>query len=324
MIDVLFVVLPHTVLLDLAGPAEAFRIANQTINQTPGSPQFRLRFIGPNAELTSSVGIGLSNIEPLPNQFDTAVEQTWVVLLGLPGNRADDVMKQPAWLTTRQWLGKVLAPKLLAEDQRSFKLLSVCVGAILAADAGLLANRQCTTHHEILDQLANLAPSAKVISNRVFVEDGPIISSAGITAGIDLALHLIATICGAAIASTVAQVMVAFTRRGPLDPSQSALLTYRDHIHPAVHRVQDAICSDPTLPWSSGDMAKIGFVTERHLLRLFTEFAGTSPRQYVESVRVAIARHALSKGLNNAQAAELSGFNTQRKLSDALRKNSGT
>jgi transcriptional regulator GlxA family with amidase domain len=324
MIDVLFVVLPHTVLLDLAGPAEAFRIANQTINQTPGLPQFRLRFIGPDAELTSSVGIGLSNIEPLPNQFDSTAERTWVVLLGLPGKRADDVMKQPAWLTTRQWLAKVLAPKLLADNQQSFKLLSVCVGAILAADAGLLANRQCTTHHEILDQLAHLAPSAKVIANRVFVEDGPIISSAGITAGIDLALHLIATVCGAAIASTVAQVMVAFTRRGPLDPSQSALLKYRDHIHPAVHRVQDAICSDPTSPWSTSDMAKIGFVTERHLLRLFTEFAGTSPRHYVESVRVAIAQHALSKGLSKARAAELSGFITQRKLSDALRKRKTT
>jgi transcriptional regulator GlxA family with amidase domain len=320
MIDVLFVVLPHTVLLDLAGPAEAFRIANQTVKQTPGSSQFSLRFIGPDTQLTSSVGIGLSNIEPLPKQFDTAVEQTWVVLLGLPGKRADDVMKQPAWLTTRQWLGKVLAPKLLAEDQQSFKLLSVCVGAILAADAGLLANRHCTTHHEILDQLARLAPSAKVISNRVFVEDGPVISSAGITAGIDLALHLIANVCGAAVASTVAQVMVAFTRRGPLDPSQSALLKCRDHIHPAVHRVQDAVCSDPTLPWSTGDMAKIGFVTERHLLRLFTEFVGTSPRQYVETVRLAIAQHALSKGLSNAHAAELSGFTTPRKLSDALRK----
>jgi transcriptional regulator GlxA family with amidase domain len=320
MIDVLFVVLPQTVLLDLAGPAEAFRIANQTAKPTTTAPQFRLRFIGPDKQLTSSVGIGLSNIEALPKQFDARVEQTWVVLLGLPGKSADEVMKQPAWLATRHWLGKVFAPRLLAADQQSFKLLSVCVGAILAADAGLLANRQCTTHHEILDQLAQLAPSAKVISNRVFVEDGPVISSAGITAGIDLALYLIASVCGAAVASTVAQVMVAFTRRGPLDPSQSPLLKYRDHIHPAVHRVQDAICADPTLPWATADMAKIGFVTERHLLRLFTEFAGLSPRQYVETVRVAIAQHALSKGLSNTRAAELSGFNTQRKLSDALGK----
>jgi transcriptional regulator GlxA family with amidase domain len=321
MIDVLFVVLPHTVLLDLAGPAEAFRIANQTVKPATSSPQFCLRFIGPDKQLTSSVGIGLSNIEPLPKQFDASAEQTWVVLLGLPGKSAEEVMKQPAWLATRQWLGKVFAPRLLAADQQSFKLLSVCVGAILAADAGLLANRQCTTHHEILDQLASLAPSAKVISNRVFVEDGPVISSAGITAGIDLALHLIATVCGAAVASTVAQVMVAFTRRGPLDPSLSPLLKYRDHIHPAVHRVQDAISADPTLPWTTADMAKIGFVTERHLLRLFTEFAGLSPRQYVETVRVAIAQHALSKGLSNNRAAEISGFNTPRRLSDALRKN---
>jgi transcriptional regulator GlxA family with amidase domain len=321
VIDVIFIVLPHTVLLDLAGPAEAFRIANQTVsNQTTGAAQFRMRFVGPDKQIASSIGIGLDNIEPLPKQFDATVEQTWVVLLGLPGKSADEVMKQPAWLATRQWLGKVFAPKLLAENQQSFKLLSVCVGAILAADAGLLANRQCTTHHEILDQLATIAPSAKVIANRVFVEDGPVLSSAGITAGIDLALHLIASQCGAAVAASVAQVMVAFTRRGPLDPSQSPLLKYRDHIHPAVHRVQDAICADPTFPWASSDMAKIGFVTERHLLRLFNEFAGLSPRQYVETVRIAIAEHALSKGLSNLRAAELSGFQTQRKLHDALSK----
>jgi transcriptional regulator GlxA family with amidase domain len=191
---------------------------------------------------------------------------------------------------TRRWLSKVLAPNLLAPNQRNFKLLSVCVGAILAADAGLLAHRQCTTHHEILDELATLSPTSKVLSNRVFFEDGPIISSAGITAGIDLALHLIATQCGAAVASTVAQVMVAFTRRGPLAPSQSPLLKYRDHIHPAVHRVQDAVCANPTLPWTTADMAIVGFVTQRHLLRLFTE---KCPCTKLRSVPRSFAQHTL-------------------------------
>jgi transcriptional regulator GlxA family with amidase domain len=316
MIDVLFVVLPHTVLLDLAGPAEAFRITNQTLS----GPLFRLRFVGPDKQLVSSIGIGLNNIEPLPEKFDATAEQTWVVLLGLPGRRADEVMKLPAWQKTRRWLSKIFAPELLRPEQKTFKLLSVCVGAILAADAGLLAHRQCTTHHEILDDLAQLAPTAKVISNRVFIEDGPVISSAGITAGIDLALHLIATQCGATVASTVAQVMVAFTRRGPLDPSQSPLLKYRDHIHPAVHRVQDAVCADPKQPWTTADMAMVGFVTQRHLLRLFTEYAGLSPRDYAESVRVAIAQHALDKGLPALKAAELSGLNTVRRLREALSK----
>jgi transcriptional regulator GlxA family with amidase domain len=314
MIDVFFVVLPKTVLLDLAGPAEAFRIANQALVE----PKFRLHYIGPQHEVDSSVGIGISNIQPLPIKFSETAEQTWVVLLGLPGLVSSKVMQQPVWQKTRVWLSKVLAPQLFENNQTHCKLLTVCVGALLAADAGLLTNRQCTTHHELLEQLETMAPKAKVVSNRVFVEDGPIFSSAGITAGIDLALHLIAKTCNAAIASKVAQTMVAFTRRGPLDTEQSPLLKFRDHLHPAIHRVQDAVCADPRANWTSADMAKIGFLTERHLLRLFTEHVGLTPRDFVQSVRCAFAEHALSKGVSAARAAELSGLQTARRLRDTL------
>jgi transcriptional regulator GlxA family with amidase domain len=323
MIDVYFVVLPNTVLLDLAGPAEAFRIANKTVRQQSlqnGVDKFQMHFVGPTSELNSSVGLSLANIRALPKQFNDEAEETWVVLLGLPGDISTKIMQEAAWLSTRKWLTKTVAPLLLSEGQRRFKLMTVCVGALIAADAGLLANRQCTSHHELLERLAQTAPSAVVVSNRVFVEDGPITTSAGITAGIDLALHLIARHCGAAVASTVAQVMVAFTRRGPLDPSQSPLLKYRDHIHPAIHRLQDAVCARPQFEWTSFNMAAIACVTERHLSRLFSTHAGLSPRQYVESVRVAIAEHALGKGASAAKAAELSGLKTPRKLQDSRQR----
>jgi transcriptional regulator GlxA family with amidase domain len=323
MIDVYFVVLPNTVLLDLAGPAEAFRIANKTVRQQtpqPNEDKFQMHFVGPNAELNSSVGLSLTNISELPKYFNDTSEETWVVLLGLPGEMSNKIMQETASLSTRNWLTKIVAPLLLAEGQQRFKLLTVCVGALIAADAGLLANRQCTSHHELLERLAQTAPSARVLSNRVFVEDGPITTSAGITAGIDLALHLIARHCGAAIASTVAQVMVAFTRRGPSDPSQSPLLKYRDHIHPAIHRLQDAVCAQPHFEWSSLNMAATACVTERHLLRLFNTHAGLSPREYVENVRIAIAQHALGKGASAAKAAEVSGLKSVRRLRDSLQK----
>jgi transcriptional regulator GlxA family with amidase domain len=313
MIDVLFVMLPSTVLLDLAGPAEAFRIANQSL----GREAFRLRFVGPEAQLKSSVGIGLSGIEPLPRVIDANFEQTWVVLMGLPGKVSAQVLRQPAWHKTRAWLTRSIAPALFESGQTRLKLLTVCVGAVLAADAGLLAHRRCTTHHELLDTLAQLAPTATVISNRVFVEDGPIFSSAGITAGIDLALHLIATQCGSAMASTVAQVMVAFTRRGPLDQLQSPLLKFRDHIHPAVHRIQDAICADPQRAWSAQEMASIGCVTPRHVTRLFAQFVGETPRDYLESVRLSIAKHAQGRGASPARAAQVSGLQSVRRLRDS-------
>ena len=103
----------------------------------------------------------------------------------------------PAIVATAKWLNENLLRTLLADDT-SHGLLTICSGTLLAARAGLLGRRRCTTHHELLSALRALAPQAQVIDNRVIVVDGPLASSAGITAGIDLALHLIADECGEA------------------------------------------------------------------------------------------------------------------------------
>ena len=119
---------------------------------------------------------------------------------------------------------------LLAADT-PHRLVTICSGALLAARAGLLGRRRCTTHHELLPPLRALAPQAQVIDNRVFVVDGPLASSAGITAGIDLALHLIAEECGEALAASVAEDMVVYLRRSPRDPELSPFLMHRRHLH---------------------------------------------------------------------------------------------
>jgi transcriptional regulator GlxA family with amidase domain len=186
--------------------------------------------------------------------------------------------------------------------------MTVCAGTLLAADAGLLAGRRCTTHHESLADLARLAPGAVVAANRVFVLDGPVASSAGVTAGIDLALHLIARDHGDALAATVAQVMVVYLRRGPEDPQISPLRAGRNHLHPAVHKVQDAVCDEPAADWSLPRLAAVAHVTPRHLTRLFGEHVGRSPRQYVESVRVALAERALQGGQVTKQAIAAAGI----------------
>ncbi|HEY4069387.1 MAG TPA: helix-turn-helix domain-containing protein [Burkholderiaceae bacterium] len=314
MIDVLFLVLPDSLLLDLAGPAEAFRLANQRLRHAGRAPAFRMRFVGPLAEVESSVGLGLAKIEPLPPELPP---RCWVVVLGRPGSAPEVLRRQRPWLTARDWLARVVAPRLDADDTL---LLTVCVGALLAADAGLVGTRCVTTHHELLDELARLAPAAKVQANRVFVEDGPLLSSAGITAGIDLALHLVTRECGPAIASAVAQVMVAFTRRGPHDEQRSPLLAHRDHLHPAVHRVQDAVCAAPSADWSAERLAETAHVTPRHLARLFHRHVKLSPRDYVEHVRRGLARHALAGGASNADAARLAGFESPRRLRQALKR----
>lgn len=303
MIDVLFVVLPDTLLLDLAGPAEAFRLANQQLVRRGRAAAFQLRYAGPWPEAGTSVGATLAGIEPLPLAF---THETWVVLLGQPSG-CESPLRQPlprAWTDTRRWLARTLAPAL----GRGARLLTVCAGALLAADAGLLAGRRCTTHHEKLAELQALAPAALVQANRVFVIDGPVASSAGVTAGIDLALHLIAAECGDAIAAAVAQVMVVFQRRGPDDPELSPLLAGRNHLHPALHRVQDAVAEQPGSTWSLQTMAAVAHVTPRHLSRLFRDHVGRSPRDYVESVRVAIAERALRDGVPTQRAIEAAGI----------------
>jgi transcriptional regulator GlxA family with amidase domain len=307
-IELLFLVLPDTLLLDLAGPAEAFRLANQHLAARGQPPAFRMRYVGPMAEATSSVGLQMAGIEPLPA---TLPAHSWVVLLGRPGLREGiPRMQRSGWLPARHWLTTVVAPALA--DGGPHRLLTVCVGALLAADAGLVGARSVTTHHELLDGLATLAPLARVCANRVFVVDGPLWSSAGITAGIDLALHCIGDVCGDAIAAAVAQTMVVFQRRGSDDPERSPLLAGRGHLHPAVHRVQNAVCERPRDPWDLAALAEVAHVTPRHLARLFKEHAGVSPRDYVEQVRSGLAEQALAHGLSTTQALELAGFGSDR------------
>ena len=327
MIDVLFLVLPDTLLLDLAGPAEAFRLANQQLAGRGRPPAFALRYISATPEASTSIGLDLANLEPLPA---TLPPGSWVVLLGRPGLKETlPTLQRNGWLGARHWLTTVVAPALANEPpsdsagsgpvgarprENVHRLLTVCVGTLLAADAGLLGRRQVTTHHEHLETLARLAPDAQVCANRVFVVDGPVWSSAGVTAGIDLALHCIGDICGDAVAAAVAETMVVFQRRGADDPQRSPLLDGRNHLHPAVHRVQNAVCERPGHEWDVPALAAVAHVTPRHLARLFKEHAGVSPRDYVERIRNGLADQALARGLPTSQAVALAGFGTDRQF----------
>lgn len=305
-----FVVLPGTLLLDLAGPAEAFRLANQRLRQRGRPAAYRLRFMGPLPSVQSSVGAVLAELEPLPEALP---QDTTVVLLGQPSGQESALHKRisRAWGDTRQWLARVVAPALSLEPA-PVQLATVCAGTLLAADAGLIGRRRCTTHHESLADLQRLAPLASVLANRVFVVDGPLASSAGITAGIDLALHLIARDCGEPLAAAVAQVMVVYLRRGPDEPELSPLLSGRQHLHPAVHRVQDAVCEQPAQRWSLADMAGVAHVTPRHLARLFSEHVGRTPRDYLASVRRAMAERAIDQGRPTKLALSEAGISGDR------------
>jgi transcriptional regulator GlxA family with amidase domain len=324
MIEVLFLVLPETLLLDLAGPAEAFRLANQQLAARGKPPAFALRYVGAQPQASTSIGLQLSGLEPLP---EALADGAWVVLLGRPGLKDSLLtLQRQGWLEARHWLATVVGPALARATPagaRPHRLLTVCVGTLLAADAGLIGRRQVTTHHEHLDTLAALAPQALVCANRVFVVDGPVWSSAGITAGIDLALHCVGDVCGDAVAAAVAEIMVVFQRRGADDPQRSPLLDGRNHLHPAVHRVQNAVCEHPGRDWDVPALAAVAHVTPRHLARLFKDHAGITPRGYVEHIRSGLAEQAIARGLPTSQAVEIAGFGTDRQYRRARARQRG-
>ena len=306
-VDVAIVVPPRTLLLDVAGPAEAFRLADTHLADQGRPERFRLRFVGPQAQAASSVGLQVAGLEALPTRFSAP---TWLMVVGQPS--AALARPDAATLATIDWLRRDIGPLLNSDEDH--RLVGVCTGTLLLARAGLLGGRRCTTHHAFIEMLRRLAPAAQVVDNRVFVLDGALATSAGVTAGIDLALHLIALACGDTLAARVAKDMVVYLRRTPNDPELSPLLAHRHHIHAALHRAQDAVCERPGDDWTLASLADAAHVTTRHLLRLFAEHAAVSPMTYVEKIRLERARQALSGGASVTRAAEHAGFASDLQL----------
>ncbi len=293
---VYFLVLPGVMALDVTGPAETLQLANG---------HFALHYIGPHASVLSSTGMTIAEIAPLPDKLPDNS------LLVVPG-----VYDSTLWFDTeaatqaRAWLRQQQA----AISTQRITLVCICSGALLAAQAGLLNGVQCTTHHDVLPRLKVAAPAALVKDNRVFVEDAGIWTSAGITAGIDLALHLINRLCGAAQALKVAREMVVWFRRSGDDPQLSPWLRYRNHLHPAIHRAQDVMIAHPENDWSLSMLAERAHVSERHLTRLFRQHLGISVREYHEQLRLVIARQRQQQGEAAEKAALAAGFSSARQL----------
>ena len=293
--DVVFVLLPQVVLLDLAGPADAFRNAGLRV---PGS--YRVRFVAPQPALSASVGLQFSGLEPLPGQLSP---DTILVLTGISGRGIDP--REPLTARVIEWL-RAANPSLL---------LCVCAGSVLAAHAGLLAGRTCTTHHVHTEELRAVEPRARVLENRIFVEDGPLYTSAGVTAGLDLALHVIGQQLGAYIAADIARDLVVYVRRSGSDPALSPWVMHRNHLHPAVHRVQDAVARNPAASWSSADLSEVACTSGRNLARLFAEHAGCSPLDYVQLLRFALARQLVTGSrLDLEGIATRAGFRSAQHL----------
>ncbi len=312
---VYLLVMPNTLLLDVAAPAEALRMANHQQDDV----RFVLRYVGTQPSVVTSIGLRLSPLEVLPESIP---DDAWLVVTGTVEKPLTLQVPEPteseesadsadfygaAEARAVEWLKRVARP--------THQLACICTGALLAARAGLLDARACTTHHGSCDELRTLAPSARVADNRLYVHDGNIWTSAGVTTGLDLMLTLIADATDPLCAAAVARQMVVYARRAGADPQLSPWLEGRNHLHPALHRVQDAVAADPTRDWTLAAMAEIACASERHVTRLFREHAGVAPIDYLHRLRIALAREMLGNSqLDLERIAERTGFGSSRHL----------
>ncbi len=216
-LSIWLVVTPNVLLLDYAGPAEALRMARDM------GANFSLHTCSPQGSVPTTLDVGLSGLEPLPEQLPP---NSLLIVVG-NGNEEIDHQSVAVHAVVR-WLKEV--------PLSDTRLASICSGALLLAKAGCLVGHRCTTHHSLLDALRAAEPAAEVEVDRIFVDDGRTLTSAGISTGIDLALHIIEQYAGAELAAQVGRRLVIYQRRGPNDPQLSPWLAWRNHMHPAVHR----------------------------------------------------------------------------------------
>lgn len=300
--DVWFLVLPGTMLLDFSGTAETLKVAGDL-----GAP-FRSHFAGPVDGPRTSVGLTLGGVAPLPPRLpDGAI----VIVPGVERSARDYL--RPEARAAAAWLARSVGPSQL--------LCTVCSGAFLAAQAGLLDGRACTTHHTLTARLAREHPRATVLENRIFVRDGNVLTSAGVTAGVDLALHLISELAGPLLAVEVARLLVLYFRRAGGDPQLSPWLLHRNHLDPRVHQAQDLVVRDPSHGWTVGELARRAHASPRHLGRLFLAQAGITPLAYLRKIRAATARELLRQpGASVEGVAETVGFSSAEQLRRAFRR----
>lgn len=311
-VPVIVVLPPRVSLLDLGGPIEILRRANFEQKAI----FFRVRYVGVTRSVSSSIGIDVHRVEPLPSSLprDATVLVVGTADIGSewgrPTDYEADAKDEDAIV---HWLRATIRP--------THTIMSVCSGALLFGRAGLLDERRCTTHHVDCPRLARVAPKAKVLEDRLFVQDDNIYTSAGATAGVDLMLYFVSQHIGPERTAAIARHLVLYLRRTGSDPQLSPWLEGRNHIHPAVHRVQDAIAEDPTRRWTRAQLARVAGTSDRHLSRLFQQQVGMLLVDYRNRLRVALARELLLQSeLDMENIAERAGFSSTRQLRRAWQR----
>ena len=287
-----FLLYPDFQLLDAAGPVAAFEIAGR---YRPGTYSLRAVAAQPG-DVRSSAGVSMH-----ASALGAAADVDTLVVAGGDGSRA--ALSCPR---TRRFIR--------ACASRARRTASVCSGAYLLAAAGVLDGRRATTHWSCGVDLARRFPRVQVEPDRIFVRDGAIWTSAGITAGIDLALALIEEDLGEAIARRTAQQLVVYFRR-PGGQSQFSSLLEMERANGRFTALLDHVRSNLGRPLGVAALADQACMSPRHFSRAFHAETGMSPAKAVEQLRAEAARAALSgTGRPVQEIARTFGFGNAERM----------
>jgi transcriptional regulator GlxA family with amidase domain len=289
---------PGVQALDVVGPYDVFTGASML---TGGGYDVAFASVG-GQPIATATGLAFVTT-PLPDPADP------IDTVVLPGGVGVDEARADAELVA--WI------KAVAGQAR--RMVTVCTGAFLAAEAGLLDGQRVTTHWAFAERLAAQFPAIEVNADPIFVRSSQTVwTAAGVTAGIDLALALIEDDHGTEVAQTVARWLVLYLRR-PGGQTQFAAPVWMPRARrDSIREVQEAIEAEPGRPHSIGDLARRAAMSPRHFTRVFTAEIGEAPGQYVERIRTEAARRQLEQTDDTVVAiAARCGFGT----AETMRRN---
>ena len=288
-------------MLDLSGPVQVFYEANGF------GASYDLRFCAPAPRAVSSQGIVFAELRPLeePGPED---------LVLVPGISSAHLSGFGA--RTISWLRRA--------RKAGTRICSICSGAFVLAEAGILDGLHCTTHWKVAGRLQREHPSAHVMDNRLFVRDGRVATSAGIAAGIDTALSIVEEDHGPLLTAQVAREMVVYVRRDGSSDQRSVYLDYRTHLHPGIHKVQDFLVHRIEERPTIGELARLAGMSPRNLTRVFRQATGISLKRFSHELKLEIAGTLLRDPTHGLDAVASScGFSDARQLRRLWRRKFG-
>lgn len=300
----IFLVLPKVHLLDLAGP-------DQTIHEAIDfGADFEIEYCGIDIASSSSAGLELKKQKHFSKV--KCKEGDFIII---PGASIKYL------LSSEFRKNKSLFDWLQACYKRNVNMVSICTGAFVLAQTGLLNNVICTTHFKLTEQLKKRYPSAKVKENILFVEDSNIYTSAGIASGIDLMLYIIERLTNGYFAHKVARELVIYNRRDGISEQQSVFFHGRNHIHAGVHKVQDFIVENIHVKHSLYELAQVACMSERNFTRIFKKETGNTVNEYITSIRrEKINLFLQSPDLSRKQIAKQVGLESEKQLARLLKR----